>query len=74
MSNTYGKTWWGLQWLNTLSNIDYDNRLPRGKSYANNGSVTKITIKGNRIEAKVAGSRPSRNDLFHRRKQDWEFE
>lgn len=58
MSNTYGKTWWGLQWLNTLSNIDYDNRLPRGKSYANKGSVTKITIKGNRIEAKVAGSRP----------------
>ncbi len=58
MSNTYGKTWWGLQWLNTLSNIDYDNRLPRGKSYANKGSVTKITIKGNRIEAKVSGSRP----------------
>jgi uncharacterized Zn finger protein len=58
MSNTYGKTWWGLQWLNTLSNIDYDNRLPRGKSYANKGSVTKINIKGNRIEAKVAGSRP----------------
>ena len=58
MSNNYGKTWWGLQWLNTLSNIDYDNRLPRGKSYANKGSVTKITIKGNRIEAKVAGSRP----------------
>lgn len=58
MSNSYGKTWWGLQWLNTLSNIDYDNRLPRGKSYANKGYVTKITIKGNRIEAKVAGSRP----------------
>jgi uncharacterized Zn finger protein/superfamily II DNA or RNA helicase len=58
MANTYGKTWWGLQWLNTLSNIDYDNRLPRGKSYANKGSVTKIAIKGNRIEAKVAGSRP----------------
>jgi uncharacterized Zn finger protein/superfamily II DNA or RNA helicase len=58
MSNSYGKTWWGLQWLNTLSNIDYDNRLPRGKSYANKGSVTKISIKGNRIEAKVAGSRP----------------
>lgn len=58
MSNSYGKTWWGLQWLNTLSNIDYDNRLPRGKSYANKGSVTKINIKGNRIEAKVTGSRP----------------
>lgn len=58
MANDYGKTWWGLQWLNTLSNIDYDNRLPRGKSYARKGAVTKITINGNRIEAKVAGSRP----------------
>ena len=58
MANNYGKTWWGQQWLNTLTNIDYDNRLPRGRSYANNGSVTKITIKDNRIEAKVKGSRP----------------
>lgn len=58
MANNYGKTWWGLQWLNTLSNIDYDNRLPRGRSYAKKGAVTEISIKGNRIEAKVAGSRP----------------
>lgn len=58
MANNYGKTWWGLQWLNTLSNIDYDNRLPRGRSYAKKGAVTKISIKGNRIEAKVEGSRP----------------
>lgn len=26
----FGKTWWGEQWLNTLTHIDYDNRLPRG--------------------------------------------
>lgn len=58
MANNYGKTWWGLQWLNTLSNIDYDNRLPRGRSYAKKGAVTKITINGNRIDAKVEGSRP----------------
>lgn len=58
MSNTFGKTWWGEQWLNSLSNIDYEDRLPRGKSYANKGAVTKIDIKENRITAKVAGSRP----------------
>lgn len=58
MSNTFGKTWWGLQWLNSLSNIDYENRLDRGRSYAKKGAVTKITIKENRINAKVAGSRP----------------
>ncbi|HRN54937.1 MAG TPA: DEAD/DEAH box helicase [Agriterribacter sp.] len=55
----YGKTWWGQQWLNALNNIDYSNRLPRGKSYANKGAVAKISIRENRINAKVKGSRPS---------------
>ena len=43
----YGQTWWGGQWLNALANIDYDNRLPRGRAYASNGSVleTKISKK-----------------------------
>lgn len=54
----YGQTWWGAQWLNSLSQIDYDNRLPRGRSYANKGSVTKIEIQHGRIHAKVKGSRP----------------
>ncbi len=58
MSQTFGKTWWGQQWLNSLNNIDYSNRLPRGESYARKGAVTKITIKENRINAKVAGSQP----------------
>ncbi len=57
MAVEYGKTWWGQQWLNSLSNIDYSNRLPRGASYARNGAVKKITITGNHIKAKVAGSR-----------------
>jgi len=58
MSKFFGKTWWGEQWLNSLSNIDYENRLARGSSYARNGSVEKIKIDGNQIHAKVAGSRP----------------
>jgi len=59
MAQTFGKTWWGEQWLNSLNNIDYSNRLPRGSSYARNGSVTKIDIEENAIHAKVAGSRPT---------------
>ncbi len=55
----YGQTWWGNQWLNALSYIDYSNRLPRGRSYANKGAVKEITIKGNIIGAKVQGTRPS---------------
>jgi len=58
MRKTYGNTWWGKQWLNALAHIDYSNRLPRGRSYANRGMVTEISIEGNRIHAKVRGSRP----------------
>lgn len=57
MGSSFGKTWWGQQWLNSLNNIDYSNRLPRGASYARKGAVKKITINSNRITAKVAGSR-----------------
>ena len=57
MAEQFGKTWWGQQWLNTLNNIDYSNRLPRGSSYARKGAVEKITIKDNHIKARVAGSR-----------------
>ncbi|MDI3479891.1 MAG: hypothetical protein PWQ14_1037, partial [Rikenellaceae bacterium] len=39
----YGITWWGKQWLNSLNRIDYSNRLERGLSYANNGSVVYIS-------------------------------
>lgn len=56
--NTYCNTWWGKQWLNALTHIDYSNRLPRGRSYANRGFVKEINIEGNKITAKVAGSRP----------------
>ncbi|MFV0267162.1 MAG: SNF2-related protein [Draconibacterium sp.] len=55
----FGKTWWGEQWLQSLNNIDYSNRLPRGASYARKGAVEKIRIQGNRISAKVRGRRPS---------------
>lgn len=58
MALQFGKTWWGEQWLRSLENVDYDNRLPRGASYARNGYVKELKIKGNQINAKVAGSRP----------------
>ena len=54
----YGITWWGQQWLKSLSRIDFSNRLPRGRSYAGKGAVSKIEFDRNRIVAKVKGSRP----------------
>ena len=53
----YGRTWWGEQWLQSLDRIDFSNRLPRGRSYANNGMVDSIRINENAIQAKVKGSR-----------------
>ncbi|MBL8369220.1 MAG: DEAD/DEAH box helicase [Candidatus Accumulibacter sp.] len=53
----FGQTWWGEQWLDALTHIDYDNRLPRGRSYANKGAVKNLTVSGGTIAASVKGSR-----------------
>jgi len=58
MIKKFGNTWWGEHWLKSLDHIDYDNRLPRGASYARSGHVKEVKIKNNQILAKVAGSRP----------------
>ena len=55
----FGHTWWGRRWLDALSNIDYQNRLPRGVRYARNGSVKSIETHHTRVEARVQGTRPS---------------
>jgi len=53
----FGKTWWGSEWLKSLSHIDYANRIPRGSAYARKGAVSSIKIKENVITAKVQGRR-----------------
>jgi superfamily II DNA or RNA helicase len=57
--SAFGKTWWGQQWLQALSHIDFDNRLPRGRSYANKGAVRDLDVRAHRIAASVQGSRPT---------------
>jgi len=54
----FGKTWWGEHWLRALKQIDYQNRIPRGATYARAGRVKRIQIKGHTIQAEVAGTRP----------------
>jgi len=58
MRKSYGNTWWGKQWLNALNQIDFSNRLPRGRTYANKGLARNIQIEGNKISAEVQGTRP----------------
>jgi uncharacterized Zn finger protein len=50
-------TYWGKAWCQNLERYsDYANRLPRGRTYARNGSVVDLQIKQGKIEAIVAGS------------------
>ncbi|WCR53531.1 MAG: hypothetical protein PG981_000553 [Wolbachia endosymbiont of Ctenocephalides orientis wCori] len=53
---TYGKTWWGERWLKFLNRMSDNNRLSRGRNYANTGRVSNIKINGNIIIAEVYGS------------------
>jgi uncharacterized Zn finger protein len=53
------RTWWGKAWNQNLERYaDYDNRLPRGRSYVRDGSVLDLKIAANTISALVSGSRP----------------
>jgi len=51
------RTFWGEGWCNHLEKFsDYENRLPRGRSYVRNGSVCHLAIDKGRIDAIVSGS------------------
>ena len=51
------KTFWGQAWCDHLESFsDFENRLPRGRTYVRNGSVCHLAIAPGKIEAKVAGS------------------
>ena len=50
-------SFWGKAWCDHLESFsDYDNRLPRGRTYVRNGSVCHLEIKKGKIEAIVSGS------------------
>ena len=51
------KTFWGESWCRNLEAYsDYANRLPRGRTYARNGSVIDLQIERGRVRALVSGS------------------
>ena len=54
---TIARTFWGKAWCDNLeSYMDYENRLPRGRTYVRNGSVVHLDIRRGEIEAVVSGS------------------
>jgi uncharacterized Zn finger protein len=51
------KTFWGQAWCDHLESFsDYENRLPRGRTYVRNGSVCHLAMTKGVVEAKVVGS------------------
>lgn len=58
---TIARTFWGKAWCTHLESFcDYDNRLPRGRTYVRNGSVCHLEINEGQVNAMVSGS-----SLYH---------
>jgi uncharacterized Zn finger protein len=57
----FGTTWWGQRWIQALERFgfEYSARLGRGRSYARQGRVHDLTVKGGVVTARVTGSRPT---------------
>jgi len=54
---TIARSFWGKGWCDHLESFsDFSNRLPRGRTYARNGSVCHLGVKPGVIEARVVGS------------------
>ncbi len=51
-------TFWGKNWCQHLERFsDFANRLPRGRTYARNGSIVDLQITSGEITAMVSGSK-----------------
>lgn len=51
------RSFWGKAWCEHLESFsDFENRLPRGRTYTRNGSVCHLVVETGQIEAIVSGS------------------
>jgi uncharacterized Zn finger protein len=51
------KSFWGKAWCENLERYsDFENRLPRGRTYLRNGSVVDLQIERGHVKAIVGGS------------------
>ena len=73
---SFGETWWGKEWIQTLESFDIGARLGRGKRYARSGQVLSIDIEKGQVQADVQGSTPRpyrvNIELDAHRPSDWE--
>jgi len=51
------RTFWGKAWCDHLESFsDFENRLPRGRTYVRNGSVCHLEVLRGEVRAKVQGN------------------
>lgn len=54
---TIAASFWGKAWCENLERYsDFENRLPRGRTYVRNGSVVDLQIERGKVRAIVSGS------------------
>src|SRR5207342_1874046 len=55
---TIARTFWGKAWCTNLESYsDYENRIPRGRSYVRSGAVIDLRIERGKVSALVQGTR-----------------
>lgn len=55
--NKIATTFWGKAWCDNLESYsDFENRLPRGRSYVKNGSVCDLQVEPGQVTALVCGT------------------
>jgi uncharacterized Zn finger protein len=55
--NKLVRTFWGKAWCDNLESYrDYENRLPRGRSYVRQGAVIDLRILAGKVAALVSGT------------------
>jgi uncharacterized Zn finger protein len=72
---TIARTFWGKAWCENLERYsDFENRLPRGRTYVRNGSVVDLRIERGQVRAMVSGSElyTARIDIDTIPKAQWE--
>jgi uncharacterized Zn finger protein len=61
---TIARSFWGKAWCDNLEAYsDFENRLPRGRTYVRNGSVIDLRIDTGKVNALVSGSEVYRVEL-----------
>ena len=72
---TIARTFWGKAWCQNLERYsDFENCLPRGRTYIRNGSVVDLQIERGQVRAMVSGSElyTARIDIDTIPKARWE--